>query len=337
MPTNRHALIRYQTIDRCLQQHYKKWTAKSLAEACAEALKGHYEKVEPPSRSTISRDLRFMRSAPPAGFDAPIAWDDQRCTYYYSEPGFSISNTPLSEDALKALGQALHILRQTQYFRQMEGLEPLTAGLAQMVKLKRREARPILAFSQPLETPAYRWLDFLYRATEQEWCLQLDYEPFQEPAFTAIISPYLLKEYNNRWFLIAYDHRLHLLRNHALDRIQNAEHYLLEAYYHAPQFNPHAYFNDIIGVTLPEGGRIEEILFRSSPLQARYIHTKPLHSSQQLVEETPDYLAFSLRLIPNYELESLLLSFGEHLQVLQPQWLAQRLKERLALAAAAYP
>ena len=38
MPVNLDALIRYHTIDQCLQNHFKKWTCEDLAKACFEAL-----------------------------------------------------------------------------------------------------------------------------------------------------------------------------------------------------------------------------------------------------------------------------------------------------------
>ncbi len=38
MPVNRNALIRYRTIDKCLQNRRQKWTIEDLIEACSEAL-----------------------------------------------------------------------------------------------------------------------------------------------------------------------------------------------------------------------------------------------------------------------------------------------------------
>jgi hypothetical protein len=38
MPVNLDALIRYHTIDQCLQNRFKKWTCEDLAKACFESL-----------------------------------------------------------------------------------------------------------------------------------------------------------------------------------------------------------------------------------------------------------------------------------------------------------
>ena len=38
MPANRNALIRYKTIDKCLQNRYRTWTLNDLIDACSDAL-----------------------------------------------------------------------------------------------------------------------------------------------------------------------------------------------------------------------------------------------------------------------------------------------------------
>ena len=337
MPTNRHAAVRYQVIDRCLRQRNVKWTATLLAEACAEAIAELDGDATTPSRSSIGRDIRTMRLPRPLGYEAPIVWDARAGTYYYSEQGYSITEGPMREEDLRALNGALAILREFRYFGQVQGLEEITARLQYGLKASAgRQGSPVIMFSQPPETPAYRWLDFLYQAIEEEHCLLLRYQPFSEEPFQATVSPYLLKEYNNRWFLIAYHHGHKRLHTFALDRIQQASRQSLHPYYHTPHFDPATYFNDIVGVTILEGRQMEVVSFRATPLRARYLATKPVHSSQKVVSEQPDHVIFSLQLIPNFELESLLLSFAEEIRVLEPQWLAARLKKRLEQAARGY-
>lgn len=337
MPTNRHAVIRYRVIDSCLRQVHRAWTAASLAEACADALTELGEDASPPSRSTISRDIKTMRRAHPLGYNAPIEWDARRNTYVYGDPDFSISNSPLREDDLQALDGVLSILRQFQYFRQVSELEALASRLQQNLWRSRRQGPPILLFSQSKGSPAHQWLDGLYQAAEKGYCLSLSYQPFVEEGFEAIVSPYLLKEYNRRWFLIGYRHDLQQLRTFALDRIQGAERYFLETFYRMPGFHPETYFKNIIGVSIMEDAPIEEIRFRTPLLRAKYLRTKPIHSSLKVVQENSDFVEFSLHLIPNYELESWLLSFGEEIQLLQPNWLAKKITSRLQQARDQYP
>lgn len=329
--------MRIHTIDRCLQSPGRQWTRPRLAEACNEAAFEAYGVEKRYSTSAIQRDLRFMKQPPPAGYGAPIAWDARRNTYYYREPGFSIYDVPLSRKDISAIEEALNLLRSVRYFQQEEGLEALAQKLSRSLRFKRQSLEePALVFSHTQRAPGQQWASLIYDAALHHRCLKLAYKPFQESLRHPIVSPYLLREYNRRWFLIGYSHREHKLRTYALDRIQEAEHYLLEDYYRLPAFDPEAYFRHIIGVSLPEGQPVEKIQIRTTPLRARYIATKPIHPSQRMVEEGEEYTVFELQLIPNIELERLLLSFGEEAQVLAPGWLAERIAERLRAAADNY-
>lgn len=336
MPTNRHAIIRYQVIDGCLQQRNRKWTAAALAEACADALAELDGDAAVPSRSTIGRDIRTMRLPRPLGYDAPILWNPREGTYRYTEPGYTITRGPLREEDLRVLDGALAILRQFRHFGQVEGLEALAERLRHSLRDARRQGRPIVQFSTPPQAPSYQWLDTLYQAVESEQCLLLDYEPFRDPPFRAVISPYLLKEYNGRWFLIGRHHALNRLYTFALDRIKEARPSQLQPFRSMPEFDPDTYFNDVIGVTIMDGRQVEDICFRATPLRARYLLTKPVHHSLRVLREGADFVDFSLRLIPNYELESWLLSFADEVQLLQPQWLVEKLRQRLERAAERY-
>ena len=53
MPLNRATLIRISTIDRCLQNRYRRWTINDLIDACTDAL------AEFEGRSTPSADAHF--------------------------------------------------------------------------------------------------------------------------------------------------------------------------------------------------------------------------------------------------------------------------------------
>ena len=88
-------------------------------------------------------------------------------------------------------------------------------------------------------------------------------------------------------------------------------------------------FRDIIGVSIPEDGVVEEIQLKFTAQQAKYIQTKPLHPSQHVLEETREYTIFTFRLMQNYELESLILSFGERVEVLRPEGLREKVKGRV--------
>lgn len=328
--------MRLNTIDRCLQQPGS-WTRGKLAEACNEAAYESFGWDKDYSIYTIQRDIKMLQNPPPAGYSAPLEWDASINSYRYTEPGYSIHRLPLQQQDIDTIEEALSVLRSIRYLRQQKGLEDLVNRLASSLHFKRQQLQePALIFSHAQEAPGQEWAGPLYEAALRQHCLQITYQPFEENRQEPVVSPYLLREYNRRWFLIGFSHREGKIRTYAFDRIVDVKRYLLQPYYRDPAFHAEVYFRNIIGVSLPEGGAIETIRLRTTPLRARYIATKPIHPSQKLKEQTSEYTIFELRLIPNIELERLLLSFGEEAVVLQPQWLAQRIARRLQQGAANY-
>ena len=96
------------------------------------------------------------------------------------------------------------------------------------------------------------------------------------------------------------------------------------------------YFYDVVGVTVPETGKLltVELLFDEN--QAPYVNTKPIHPSQKVKLLEDGKLEVRIKVIPNYELESLLLSFGEKVKIVSPASLIERIAERLKAATEQY-
>jgi predicted DNA-binding transcriptional regulator YafY len=61
---------------------------------------------------------------------------------------------------------------------------------------------------------------------------------------------------------------------------------------------------------------------------APYVLSKPIHSSQ-ISKNTTDGLLVRIEVIPNFELEQLILSFGESVQVVSPNALKENILSRI--------
>lgn len=316
-------MIRYRTIDRCLSRRNKRyWTWEELAQACGEELQEYEgEDRAAPSRDTIKKDIRNMRSGI-LGYRAPIQWDPREAGYAYSDPGFSITQMPLGTADVEALREAMSLLRQFRGFPQVQGVEQVVAKVSEALRVRPASERTVLQLEDNMVGLGLEWLDLLYRACRDQRCLLLDYHPFKVPEgykFRRIISPHLVKEYNNRWFLFAHDHEAHCIRTYAFDRIRQAEVYLLADFVENPGFQPQQFFEAVIGVSVPTGRQPEPVLLKATPERARYIETKPLHPSQRVDERAADgSVIFAYHLVHNVELENQLLSFGETVEVLFP-------------------
>ena len=88
------------------------------------------------------------------------------------------------------------------------------------------------------------------------------------------------------------------------------------------------YFDDVIGVTVPNDDS-EDIVLRISKPRFEYIRTKPLHLSQRIVEENDNFAVITINVKVNKELEALVLSFGSDMEVLSPEGFRARIAERI--------
>ena len=71
--------------------------------------------------------------------------------------------------------------------------------------------------------------------------------------------------------------------------------------------------------------------------QAPYVITKPLHGTQKVVGKEKDgSILITIEVVPNQELERVILGFGQHMQVIEPRLLRHRMKKELQVAALQY-
>jgi hypothetical protein len=107
MAQNKNALIRYKTIDKCLQNHYRQWTLEDLIEAVSDALYEYEGKENPVSKRTIQLDIQLMRSEK-LGYNAPIEVFDKKY-YRYADDDYSITDIPLTETDINVLTETVWI------------------------------------------------------------------------------------------------------------------------------------------------------------------------------------------------------------------------------------
>ena len=71
--------------------------------------------------------------------------------------------------------------------------------------------------------------------------------------------------------------------------------------------------------------------------QAPYVITKPMHGTQKVVGKEEDgSILVTIEVVPNQELERIILGFGQHMQVIEPRLLRHRMKKELQVAALQY-
>ena len=180
-------------------------------------------------------------------------------------------------------------------------------------------------------------LDVLYQAILKKLCLNIIYQSFKAKNPSKVVfHPLLLKEYNNRWFLLGKKNASANVLTFALDRIHEIE-YNLDIPYLDEELDGDDYFSHTIGVTVLPKRHVKNIVLRVDAYNAPYVLTKPFHHSQEVLEhEGGGGVVIQLKVDHNFELERLILGFGETIEVLKPRNLRERIKKKLEKAAELY-
>lgn len=327
MPVNRNALIRYKTIDKCLQNRKRKWTLEHLIDKVSDALY-EYEGIDKIiSKRTIQADLQMMRSDK-LGYNAPIIVLDKKY-YTYEDADYSITNIPLSENDMNTLTDIVQVLKQFKGFRHFNELSDVISKLEDKVYSERHHTKPVIDFEKNEHLKGIHFLDELYQAIIQEKVIDILYQSFTAHQAKSIeFHPWLLKEFRNRWFIIGKPSNSRQLQTLALDRIVSISYLPKKLYRTDETFDANLYYKDVIGVTVNNARPIPVVLSVSKK-HAPYILTKPLHHSQKVETEREHDIIISLKVQHNFELESVLLGFGESITVLSPNKLRNAMLDHL--------
>lgn len=328
MPVNRNALIRYRTIDQCLQNRRRKWTLDDLIDACSDAIYEYQGIDTGVSRRTIQADMEMMRSNK-LGYEAPIVVVDKKY-YTYSDKDYSITNSPINQQDMQVLTEVSDLLKQFKGFNHFTDLNEMVSKLEDKIYTQKTQSAPVIDFEKNDNLKGLDWIEVIRKAIVAKKAICITYQSFKaREASTFCFSGYLLKEYRNRWFVLGMQHKRNAhIMNLALDRIQSITDHE-EPYRENRTLDLATYYNDCIGVTKSPGQRDCEVIFWIDAANAPYVVTKPLHHTQKLLSENETGKIFSIRVIINFELERELLGFGSKMRVLGPRVLVKQIKGQL--------
>ena len=334
MATNKNANLRYHVLDKCLSNPFKKYFIQDLIDACTAKLLEINPDSKGISRRQVLDDIKYMASE--EGYRAPIVHlkDGKRTYYRYFETDFSIDKQPLNQADIEQIRSAMDILSRFEGMPQFAWVNELSPKLEQAFMME-KTITPIIGFDNNAYLEGIAYLGKLFQHILYQQTLCITYQSYRsDHAQKFIIHPYYLKQYNNRWFLLGWNAALDRISNLALDRIKQIEQETQP--YRENTIDFEEYFDDIIGVTLTEGLEKQKIILKFFPSAAPYVLSKPLHHSQKKVSYIDGELTISIEVVPNYELESLILSFGERVEVLVPSYLRDNIVKRLEVSSHNY-
>lgn len=335
MPVNRNALIRYRTIDNCLKNRQRRWTLEDLIDACSEALY-EYEGIDKGvSRRSVQMDIQMMRSDK-LGYNAPIIVLEKKY-YTYEDPDYSITNIPLTDQDLGKLTEVVEILRQFKGFNHFQELNGMVQRLENKIYSVKTNQEPVIDFEKNENLKGLEFIEPLYQSIINKKAIVLHYQSFKARDVASFdFHPYYLKEYRNRWFVIGLKKRNAELLTLALDRIVKLEECSRPYIPKRKDFNLTEYLNNVVGVSVSPGSKVEKVVLFADRETAPYIITKPIHHTQQVEEILPHGVLISFHVQLNFELEREILGFGERVRVVAPERLKRRIKSCIESALDQY-
>lgn len=321
MPVNKSAMVRYRIIDGCLRNSMHR--CPSIDYLQSKINDAGYDV----SVSMLRKDLQAMKEE----FHAPIEHDRKRGGYYYTDQHFSIQGVPLTEDEIAALDYSTALLQQikgSKMFQQFESaINKLIEGY-RISKITGEETTRFLQIEEPLRQTDSQWLEPILQAVVNTTVLRIAYHPFGREEKEHLISPYLLKEYHNRWYLVGHSERAENILVMALDRIQRIE--KTDALYVYPaSFKPEDFFRYSFGITQIHGEEPERVVLSFTPHQAQYILSQPLHHSQKLIKENQNEMQVEYLVYLSHELTMSILSYGANVKVIAPEKLKDRISDAI--------
>jgi predicted DNA-binding transcriptional regulator YafY len=334
MPKNKNAAMRYRIIDSLLVGG-QKVKMEDLIARVSEALRDlvSYESKDISKRS-VEYDLQQMKEDRPQGFGAPIK--RSKGFVFYESKTFSIFGAELNDEDISALLELFSIYDAYWSFPQTPTVRAFIQKFGKnLVLTSKLEDR--IQFDINVDALGAKRLSQFAELIKKGKQASIDYEPFGKSVRKINVQPLIVKEFNNRWFLLCFDNDQKRFTNLPLDRIvgvPRANNLDIDV---AKRSELNGLLQHMYGVSFPQSDQIpEKITFLISPERRPYLETKRIHSTQRY--ETNEYgeSIVTLRLYQSRELVSLLLSYGKDVTVLEPEALRQEMKKIIGEMVQAY-
>ncbi|MEI2756901.1 MAG: WYL domain-containing protein [Chitinophagaceae bacterium] len=167
----------------------------------------------------------------------------------------------------------------------------------------------------------------LLHAIKNRLQIKFSYKKFwDEESSIREAEPYALKEFKNRWYILAKDRKDNNIKSFALDRLSNLE--ITKQHYQYPDnYNVEQNYRYCFGIISPNDEEPQNIILSFDPIQGKYIKKLPLHDTQQVLEDNDKETLVKLRLCLTHDLIMELLSFGDNMKVIEPKSLADQIKQ----------
>ena len=211
-------------------------------------------------------------------------------------------------------------MENSQFQRLMEAFELINSlNLAE-------DLAPIISLEKRRPTGTENLTDLIY-AIKNKVVVAFSYQKYWDDEISVrSVQPYALKEFKNRWYLLANDGKDGCIKSFGLDRL--TELIITDKKIKpSPNFNIEEMYRFCFGIMNADGGDPQEIILSFNAHQGKYIKSLPLHETQQILIDNEDELRIQLKLFITHDFIMELLAHGQTVTVIKPQILIDQLKE----------
>jgi predicted DNA-binding transcriptional regulator YafY len=197
-------------------------------------------------------------------------------------------------------------------------------------------SKQYIYFNNRHTTRGSEHLHGLLHAIKNRLQISFTYQKFYEDEPSQrTVAPLALKEFNNRWNLIARKISDGKIRTYPLDRISDLE-ISKKKFQNDPIFNLKQMMKYSFGIITPIDKNPEKVVLSFQPFQGKYIKSLPLHETQEILIDNDEELRISLFIFPEHDFKMEILSYGDTVKVLEPKKFAKEVQETYKKALEQY-
>ena len=176
----------------------------------------------------------------------------------------------------------------------------------------------------------------LLHAIKNQLQIRFTYQKYWEDDLTQrIAEPYALKEFQNRWYVLANDLKDDKIKSFALDRLTNFD--ITKRHFQAVKdFKVNEHYKYCFGIVSPNGLEPQEVILSFDSHEGKYIKSLPLHESQEIMKDNQEELLIKLKLVVTHDFVMEILSHGEYVKVIKPDNLISDVKTAFINALSLY-
>lgn len=191
-----------------------------------------------------------------------------------------------------------------------------------------KEVLQLIQFDESGNGKAIEFIPELMKALKYNLEIKFDHYNFHyQKSFGITLKPQLLKEYENRWYIIGYNEYVENYRSYGIDRILNLE--ITDKKFNRSKYkDPRDLFTHTVGLSYSvDEPQIVKIAF--DKYQANYVKTLPLHHSQEIESDTDEEEIMTYYVVPNFEFQQKVMMQMGGARVLGPEGLREGMKKEL--------